>query len=346
MNTNDYDFILPDELIAQTPQSDRSSSRLLVVNRTSGELSHAHFYDLPKYLTAGDVVIANDSRVIPARLFGRKSDTGAVIELLLLRPYATPGTWEVLLRPAKRVPIGKHIVFGDGQLTATVRAELEGGTRVVEFSASGEVFDTLLDMFGQMPLPPYIKERLEDPNRYQTIYAREKGSVAAPTAGLHFTKEVMEQLQEKGVHVHFITLHVGLGTFRPVQVDRIEDHHMHEEWYRVSKDVFTAVETAKQAGNRVLCVGTTTVRAMESAWLLRDEGSQDQEISGWTSIFIYPGFQFHVVDALITNFHLPQSTLLMLVSALIGRERLLATYQVAVEEKYRFYSFGDAMLIL
>ncbi len=346
MHTHDYDFILPDELIAQTPEDNRSSSRLFVVGRTSGEFQHAHFYDLPKYLAKGDVLIANDSRVIPARLIGRKPDTGAVIELLLLRPHADSRCWEALLRPAKRVGIEKQIVFGEGELTATVISELAGGTRVVEFSASGEVFDTLLEKLGKMPLPPYIQSQLEDPTRYQTVYAREKGSVAAPTAGLHFTPELMEQLKTLGVHIHFITLHVGLGTFRPVKVEQIEDHHMHEEWYRVPASVFSAVEVAKKSGHRVVCVGTTTVRAMEAAWLLREQQESAAEVSGWTRIFIYPGFTFHVVDALITNFHLPQSTLLMLVSALIGRERLLAAYETAIAQRYRFYSFGDAMLIL
>ncbi|PWI58519.1 tRNA preQ1(34) S-adenosylmethionine ribosyltransferase-isomerase QueA [Sulfoacidibacillus thermotolerans] len=346
MNTHEYKYNLPEELIAQSPEPHRSSSRLLVLDRKSDELKHAHFYDLPKFLRSGDLLIANDSRVIPARLFGRKRDTGAMIELLLLRPYAVAGQWEVLLRPAKRLAMGQQVVFGDGQLTATLIAHLPGDTRLVEFSASGTVFDALLDTLGQMPLPPYIKSKLEDPNRYQTVYAREKGSVAAPTAGLHFTPQLIQELEENGIQMHFITLHVGLGTFRPVQADRIEDHHMHEEWYRVPATVVDAIQAAKRSGRRVLCVGTTTVRALESAWRIRQQQTPSTEISGWTNIFIYPGFQFQVTDALITNFHLPESTLLMLVSALVGRERLLAAYEVAVQQKYRFYSFGDAMLIL
>ncbi len=354
MNTDDYQFTLPEHLIAQSPAPVRSDSRLMVLNRTTGAVEHGHFFDLPRLLRAGDLLIANNSRVIPARLIGVKETTGAVIELLLLRPLASAGAWEVLLRPAKRVKLGQRIAFGGGELTATVTGVREDGARVVEFSASGEAFDALLETLGRLPLPPYITGYLEDPERYQTVYARERGSVAAPTAGLHFTPELLDGIRAKGVGVQYITLHVGLGTFRPVQSERVEEHRMHEEWYTVSEDTLIAADETKARGGRVVCVGTTTVRALESAWLIRNRAdygdgsarSAGREYSGYTDIFIVPGFPFHVTDALVTNFHLPKSTLLMLVSALVGRERLLRAYETAVLQGYRFYSFGDAMFIV
>lgn len=354
MNTDDYQFILPEHLIAQSPAPVRSDSRLMVLDRATGVIEHNRFFDLPDLLEAGDLLIANNSRVIPARLIGVKEATGAVIELLLLRPLATAGAWEVLVRPAKRVKPGQRIVFGAGELSATVLDVRADGARVVEFSASGEVFDALLETFGRLPLPPYIRGYLDDPERYQTVYARERGSVAAPTAGLHFTPELLDRLRAKGVEIRYITLHVGIGTFRPMQSERVEEHRMHEEWYTVSEDILSAADETKARGRRVVCVGTTTVRALESAWIARNETMRDAlpaegaagQYSGYTDIFIIPGFSFHVTDALITNFHLPRSTLLLLVSALIGRERLLQAYETAVAEGYRFYSFGDAMLIV
>lgn len=353
MDVQDYDYELPLELIAQNPSAERTQSRLMVLSRTTAEVKHAHFFDIPDLLKPGDLLIANDSRVIPARLFGVKTGTGAVVELLLLHPLAESGTWEALVRPGRRIQVGHTLSFGDGQLMAEVIGIGEDGTRMVRFSAAGEVFDALLERLGDMPLPPYIKERLTDKERYQTVYARHKGSVAAPTAGLHFTDELLTRIREAGIEVAFITLHVGLGTFRPVQAARIEDHHMHEEWYEVTAPVWRAVLQAKASGRRIVCVGTTTVRALESAWrqwapLAHSAGpdTEDlQSLSGATDIFIYPGVPLHVTDALITNFHLPQSTLLMLVSTLVGREKLMRAYQVAIAERYRFYSFGDAMLV-
>ncbi|MHB1628079.1 MAG: tRNA preQ1(34) S-adenosylmethionine ribosyltransferase-isomerase QueA [Bacilli bacterium] len=354
MNTDDYWFSLPEHLIAQSPAPIRSDSRLMVLNKTTGAIEHGHFFDLPRLLCGGDLLIANNSRVIPARLIGVKEATGAVIELLLLRPLAAPGVWEALLRPAKRVKLGQRIVFGEGELRAVVTDAGEDGLRVVEFSASGEVFDALLETLGRVPLPPYITERLGDPERYQTVYAKERGSVAAPTAGLHFTPELLDRLRAGGVDIQYITLHIGLGTFRPVQSERVEEHRMHAEWYTVPKETLIAAEETKARGGRVICVGTTAVRALESAWLLQNGTdsyggsvqSAGGDYSGHTDLFIVPGFPFRVTDALITNFHLPRSTLLMLVSALVGRERLLRAYETAVAQGYRFYSFGDAMLIV
>ena len=348
MHVLDYDYELPEELIAQTPAKKRSESRLLVLNRTSGELSHEHFYELPRHMQEGDLLVANNSRVIPARLYGVKEGTGAVIELLLLRPHGSPGVWQALVRPGKRLKPGQTVVFGDGKLNARVMDTLDDGVRLVEFSEVGESFDQLLEVLGEMPLPPYIKEKLDDRERYQTVYAREKGSVAAPTAGLHFTPQLLDTIRGKGVDVEFITLHVGLGTFRPVQVDNPQEHHMHEEWYSVSADLFTKIQRVRESGHRVFSVGTTTVRALESAyrkWQSDAAMHAEGVVSGFTDLFIYPGFEFHATDALITNFHLPKSTLLMLISALAGRERILEAYRVAVNERYRFFSFGDAMLI-
>ncbi len=348
MHVLDYDYELPEELIAQTPAKKRSESRLLVLNRTSGELSHEHFFDLPRHIQAGDLLLANNSRVIPARLYGVKESTGAVIEMLLLRPHGNPGMWQALVRPGKRVKPGQTVVFGNGELKAQVVDELEEGVRLVEFSETGDSFDRWLEKLGEMPLPPYIKEKLDDRERYQTVYAREKGSVAAPTAGLHFTPQLLDAIRIQGVDIEFITLHVGLGTFRPVQVENPEEHHMHEEWYAVSADLFAKIKAVREAGHRVFSVGTTTVRALESAYLKWQSGganSEDGMVSGFTDLFIYPGFEFHATDALITNFHLPKSTLLMLISALADRERILEAYRVAVNERYRFFSFGDAMLI-
>ncbi len=354
MDTNDFDFVLPQELIAQHPTAVRSESRLLVLDRSKDHIEHVHFYDLIQFLSPGDLLVANDSRVIPARLFGVKEGSGAAAELLLLRPMAEQGTWETLVRPGRRLQPGHRILFGDGRLSADIIATGAGGTRQIRFSAYGEHLDELLHELGEMPLPPYIREKLEDPLRYQTVYAKEKGSVAAPTAGLHFTPELLELLKQKGVDILFITLHVGLGTFRPVQSDRIEEHHMHEEWYRVDPEVIEAIVKTREAGKRIVSVGTTTVRALESAWLLMEEQGivPDREhlpqdaVTGWTDIFIYPGVPLRATDALITNFHLPKSTLLMLVSTLTGKERLMQAYEMAVEEHYRFFSFGDAMLIL
>lgn len=354
MDTNDFDFALPQELIAQHAAPIRSESRLMVLDRTKDHIEHVHFYDLVQFLLPGDLLIANDSRVIPARLFGVKEGSGAAAELLLLRPLAEPGTWEALVRPGRRLQPGHRILFGDGRLSAEILSTGAGGTRQVRFSAYGEHLDELLQELGEMPLPPYIREKLEDPERYQTVYAKEKGSVAAPTAGLHFTQELLELLKQKGVDILFITLHVGLGTFRPVQSDRIEEHHMHEEWYRVNPEVIEAIIKTREAGRRVVSVGTTTVRALESAWLLMEQQGivPDREhipqdaVSGFTDIFIYPGVSIRATDGLITNFHLPKSTLLMLVSTLTGKKQLMQAYETAVQERYRFFSFGDAMLIL
>ena len=354
LDLDDYDYDLPARLIAQTPAARRTDSRLLVLDRADGRTEHARFADLPRFLRAGDLLVANDSRVLPARLFGVKEGTGGAAELLLLRPLSAPGDWEVLARPGRRLRPGCRIAFGGGALTAALGADAGDGTRIAHFSHSGGAFDRLLDRLGEVPLPPYIRERLADPERYQTVYARERGSVAAPTAGLHFTEELLADLRAQGVACVYLTLHVGLGTFRPVGSVRIEEHRMHEEWYRVGRDVFAAVAAARRRGGRVVTVGTTAVRALESAWRLRGEGggarggcpAEDGAVSGFTDIFIYPGFAFQATDALITNFHLPKSTLLMLVSALAGRERILAAYAEAIRREYRFFSFGDAMLIL
>ena len=339
--TKDFDFDLPEELIAQTPLKDRTSSRLLVVNKTTHTIEDKHFSDLLEELEEGDTLVVNNTRVLPARLYGTKEETGAHIEVLLLTN--TEGDkWETLVKPAKRMKVGSVVSFGDGRLKATVVEELEQGGRIIEFSYEG-VFLEVLESLGEMPLPPYIKERLEDKERYQTVYAKENGSAAAPTAGLHFTEELMQQIRDKGVNIVPVTLHVGLGTFRPVSVDSLEDHKMHSEYYNVSKETADMIEATKKAGKRVIAVGTTSIRTLET--VARDNDGHVVPGSGWTDIFISPGYEFRVVDAFVTNFHLPKSTLVMLVSAYLGREFTLEAYQHAIEERYRFFSFGDAMFV-
>ena len=339
--TKDFDFDLPEELIAQTPLKDRTSSRLLVVNKTTHTIEDKHFSDLLDELEEGDTLVVNNTRVLPARLYGTKEETGAHIEVLLLTN--TEGDkWETLVKPAKRMKVGSVVTFGDGRLKATVVEELEQGGRIIEFSYEG-VFLEVLESLGEMPLPPYIKERLEDKERYQTVYAKENGSAAAPTAGLHFTEELMQQIRDKGVNIVPVTLHVGLGTFRPVSVDSLEDHKMHSEYYNVSKETADMIEATKKAGKRVIAVGTTSIRTLET--VARDNNGHVVSASGWTDIFISPGYEFRVVDAFVTNFHLPKSTLVMLVSAYLGREFTLEAYQHAIEERYRFFSFGDAMFV-
>lgn len=348
MNVSEFDFELPERLIAQTPLADRTSSRLLVLHREDGRAEHRSFTDLAEYLQPGDTLVLNDTRVIPARLFGTKTDTGAKAELLLLRQLEGD-RWEVLVRPGKKIRQGAVIQFGDAGtdgkplLTATVEAEGEMGARTVRFQYDG-IFNELLDRLGQMPLPPYIKETLEDRERYQTVYARHEGSAAAPTAGLHFTEPFLNQLENKGVKLCRITLHVGLGTFRPVSADTVEEHDMHSEWYAVSEESAAMLNDARRSGGRVVAVGTTSARTLETVG--QRFGSEPlAACSGWTDIFIYPGYRFTIVDALLTNFHLPKSTLVMLVSALAGRDNVLNAYREAVEREYRFFSFGDAMFI-
>ena len=339
--TKDFDFDLPEELIAQTPLKDRTSSRLLVVNKTTHTIEDKHFSDLLEELEEGDTLVVNNTRVLPARLYGTKEETGAHIEVLLLTN--TEGDkWETLVKPAKRMKVGSVVIFGDGRLKATVVEELEQGGRIIEFSYEG-IFLEVLESLGEMPLPPYIKERLEDKERYQTVYAKENGSAAAPTAGLHFTEELMQQILNKGVNIVPVTLHVGLGTFRPVSVDSLEDHKMHSEYYNVSKETADMIEATKKSGKRVIAVGTTSIRTLET--VARDNDGHVVPTSGWTDIFISPGYEFRVVDAFVTNFHLPKSTLVMLVSAYLGREFTLEAYQHAIEERYRFFSFGDAMFV-
>ena len=339
MKTSDFLYDLPEELIAQTPLPQRDASRLLVLDRTSGEIEHRRFHDLPEYLLPGDCLILNDSRVIPARLFGVRPSGGAV-EVVLLREL-DGGRWECLSRPGRKMREGTEVSFGDGELTAVVERVLPDGNRVLRFRYEG-IFLEHLERLGRMPLPPYIKVQLEDPERYQTVYAREPGSAAAPTAGLHFTKELLSGIGEKGVDVRFVTLHVGLGTFRPVKAENVEEHEMHSEFCTVPEDTAAAIRAARARGGRVIAVGTTSCRTLES--FARPDGTVDAG-SRWTNIFIYPGYQFRCVDALVTNFHLPGSTLVMLVSALAGRENILHAYSVAVENRYRFFSFGDAMFI-
>ena len=340
MKKSDFYFDLPEELIAQTPLEKRDSSRLLHLDRHTGEIEHRHFYNLPEYLREGDCLVLNDTRVLPARLLGSRKSGGGV-ELVLLRDLGE-GRWECLSRPGRKTKPGTELFFGDGELTATVEAVAEGGNRIVHFHYDG-IFLEVLERLGKMPLPPYIKEELQDAERYQTVYSRELGSAAAPTAGLHFTPELLKQIQEKGVKVCYITLHVGLGTFRPVKEDEIENHEMHSEFCVISRETADAVNETKRNGGRVIAVGTTSCRTLES---FAAEDGHLEPASGWTDIFIYPGYHFKCIDALVTNFHLPESTLIMLVSALAGREHILNAYRVAVEERYRFFSFGDAMLIL
>jgi len=340
MNVKDYDYDLPEELIAQDPLEDRSSSRLMVLDRQTGDVEHRHFTDILEYLHPGDCLVINNTKVIPARLFGVKEDTQAKIEVLLLKRKEND-IWETLVKPGKKAKPGTKLVFGDGLLTAEVVDVVEEGNRLIQFHYDG-IFEEILDQLGQMPLPPYITHQLKDKNRYQTVYAKYDGSAAAPTAGLHFTKELLQKVKDMGVDIAEVTLHVGLGTFRPVKVENVLDHHMHSEFYMVSQEAADKINRTKESGHRVIAVGTTSTRTLEAA---ADENGRLHETSGWTEIFIYPGYQFKVIDALITNFHLPQSTLVMLVSALAGREHVLHAYEIAVKERYRFFSFGDAMLI-
>ena len=340
MDVKDFDYDLPEELIAQDPLEDRSSSRLMVLDKKTGEVSHHIFKEIIKYLRPGDCLVLNNTKVIPARLYGVKEGTMAKIEILLLKRKQND-VWETLVKPGKKAKPGTKIIFGDGILTGEVIDVVDDGNRLIQFSYDG-IFEEILDKLGQMPLPPYITHQLKDKNRYQTVYAKYDGSAAAPTAGLHFTKELLNEVKEKGVDIAEVTLHVGLGTFRPVKVDDVEHHHMHSEFYMVSQEAADKINNAKKNGGRIISVGTTSTRTLESA---ADENGMLHECSGWTDIFIYPGYQFKAIDCLITNFHLPESTLLMLVSALAGRENILNAYNKAVEEKYRFFSFGDAMFI-
>ena len=338
--TKDYWYDLPEELIAQTPLKKRDSSRMMVLNRETGEIAHKHFYDIVDYLNPGDCLVMNDSRVLPARLLGHRP-TGGVVEILLLRDLGE-NRWECLCKPGRKMLPGNEVIFGDGELKAIVREVREDGNRVVEFFYTG-IFLEVLDRLGKMPLPPYIKAELADQERYQTVYSREVGSAAAPTAGLHFTNELLDKVREKGVHTAFVTLHVGLGTFRPVKAENILEHHMHSELCMMNEETACILNETKKCGGRVICVGTTSCRTLES--LAGEDGSFTAG-SKWTDIFIYPGYTFKSMDGLITNFHLPESTLVMLVSAFAGRERVLNAYAEAVKERYRFFSFGDAMCIL
>lgn len=340
MKTEDFYYELPESLIAQHPIDNREASRMLVLDKKTGEIQHKIFKNVLDYLNKGDCLVLNDTRVIPARLFGSREGKDEKIEFLLLRRVEN-NRWETLVRPGKKVKPSSRIVFGDGLLKADVLSIEEDGTRIVEFIYDG-IFEEILDRLGEMPLPPYIKERLEDRERYQTVYSKNEGSAAAPTAGLHFTKELLKEIEEKGVNIVFLTLHVGLGTFRPVKVENIEEHHMHEEYFEVSVEAADKINTVKKSGGRIVAVGTTTVRTLET--VATEEGIVLPS-KGWTNIFIYPGYRFKVIDRLITNFHLPESTLLMLVSALAGRENILDAYNEAVSKNYRFFSFGDAMLI-
>ena len=341
MKTSDFYYELPEELIAQDPLENRSDSRLMVLDRETGEVSHRIFRDVIDYLNPGDCLVINDTKVIPARLIGSRPETGGKIEVLLLKRMEND-VWETLVKPGRKMKVGDKVIFGDGLLTGEVIDVVEDGNRLVKFWYEG-IFEEILDQLGQMPLPPYIKHQLKEKERYNTVYAIHDGSAAAPTAGLHFTPELLEAIRAKGVEIAPVTLHVGLGTFRPVKAEEITDHHMHSEFYQISEETAEKINRTKENGGRVICVGTTSCRTVESA------GSEEGRLkacSGWTDIFIYPGYRFKVLDGLITNFHLPESTLVMLVSALAGREHILAAYEEAVREKYRFFSFGDAMLIL
>ncbi len=340
LRTSDYDFDLPKELIAQDPLEDRAASRLLVLNKKTGEMTHKVFRDIIDYLNPGDCLVLNNTKVIPARLLGTKKDTGAAVEILLLK-RKKDDIWETLVRPGKKLRKGAEVEFGGGLLRAEILDVVEDGDRLVQFHYDG-IFEEVLDRLGEMPLPPYITHKLQDKNMYQTVYAKYEGSAAAPTAGLHFTKELLQEISDKGIDIAYVTLHVGLGTFRPVKVDNVKNHVMHTEWYRVTKEAADKINKAHDNGKRVICVGTTSCRTVESA---ADENGRMHETEGNTSIFIYPGYKFKVLDCLITNFHLPESTLIMLVSALAGRDNILNAYQKAVEMKYRFFSFGDAMFI-
>lgn len=342
MNVNLFDYHLPEHLIAQTPLVDRTASRLLTLNRDTGDIAHHHFADIIDMIQPGDLLVVNDTRVLPARLFGVKPDTGAKVEVLLLKQEGE-NRWEALVKPAKRVKTGTVVRFGD-ELTAIVEEERDMGGRVLRFEYEG-IFQEILDRLGEMPLPPYIKEQLDDKERYQTVYAKHEGSAAAPTAGLHFTTELMDRLRAKGVRIAAVTLHVGLGTFRPMSADLVEDHVMHAEYYELSEETASLIHETKRTGGRIIAVGTTSARTLETVANRYEDVAAIRACSGWTDIFMYPGYEFKVVDALITNFHLPKSTLVMLVSALAGRERILAAYEEAVKKEYRFFSFGDAMFI-
>jgi len=341
LTTEDFDFDLPEELIAQTPLEKRDSSRLLVLDRETGQIADKHFDEIIDELNSGDALVMNDTRVLPARLYGEKPETGGHLEVLLLNN--TQGDeWETLIKPARRAKVGTQIVFGDGRLRAEVKKELEHGGRIVEFSYEG-IFLENLESLGEMPLPPYIKERLEDPERYQTVYAKENGSAAAPTAGLHFTPELLEKIAAKGVRLVYLTLHVGLGTFRPVSVDNIAEHQMHSEFYRLTEEAAAELNEVRDNGGKIIAVGTTSIRTLET--IGTKFNGEIKADSGWTDIFITPGYEFKIVQAFSTNFHLPKSTLVMLVSAFAGREKTLAAYHHAIEERYRFFSFGDAMFV-
>jgi S-adenosylmethionine:tRNA ribosyltransferase-isomerase len=340
VKTSDFYYDLPQELIAQTPLEKRDSSRLLVLNRETGDVSHEHFFDLPKHLRPGDTLVLNDSRVLPARLYGHRVPTGGAVELLLLKDMGG-GAWECLARPGRKLKPGAEVSFGEGELTATISQDLQEGKKLVQFHYEG-IFLEILEHLGKMPLPPYIKEELQDGERYQTVYSKVTGSAAAPTAGLHFTKELLQEIQEMGVNIAYVTLHVGLGTFRPVSAEEVTDHHMHSEFCMISSETAELLNRTHQSGGRIICVGTTSCRTLES--LVQEDGTFTEK-SAWTEIFIYPGYQFKAMDALVTNFHLPESTLVMLVSAFAGREHVLSAYNLAVRERYRFFSFGDAMFI-
>lgn len=341
MKTSDFYYDLPQELIAQDPLLERSSSRLMVLDKESGEIEHKIFKDITGYLKAGDCLVINDTKVIPARLHGVKEETGGHIEVLLLK-RKSDNVWETLVKPGKKARPGARISFGEGLLKAEVLDVVEEGNRLIRFEYEG-IFEEVLDQLGEMPLPPYITHKLEDKNRYQTVYAKHEGSAAAPTAGLHFTQDLLKEIEAMGVKIARVTLHVGLGTFRPVKVDDVNDHHMHSEFYMISEEAAETINETKRQGGRVISVGTTSTRTLES---VADENGFVRPTSGWTEIFIYPGYRFKCIDALITNFHLPESTLLMLVSALAGKEHILAAYEEAVKERYRFFSFGDAMFIV
>lgn len=340
MKVEDFHFHLPEELIAQHPLKDRTSSRLMVLDKNTGDIEHKHFYDILDYLNSGDTLVLNNTRVLPARLIGEKEETGGKIEFLLLKRVGED-LWECLSKPGKKAKPKARFTFGEGALVGEVQEVLDNGNRIVKFFYQG-LFENVLDQLGEMPLPPYIHETLEDKERYQTVYSKEKGSAAAPTAGLHFTEELLKRIKDKGINIAYVTLHVGLGTFRPVKVNNIEEHDMHSEFYILSEESAKIINDTKERGNRIISVGTTSTRTIET---LGDENGRVKPSSGWTNIFIYPGYKFKVVDNLITNFHLPESTLIMLVSTLAGQENVMKAYNAAVEEKYRFFSFGDAMFI-
>lgn len=341
MKRSEFYFELPEELIAQEPLEDRASSRLMILDRRTGEIKHDIFKNITKYLKEGDCLVLNDTKVIPARLIGQREDSGGKVELLLLR-RTSMNEWEVLVKPGKRAKVGKRVVFGNGELVAEIIDITEAGGRIVRFYYDG-VFEEVLDRLGEMPVPPYIKKKLKDKNRYQTVYAKHEGSAAAPTAGLHFTEELLDEIRQMGVKTVFITLHVGLGTFRPVKEEIIENHKMHEEFYIVTEEAAEAINEARKNGGRIIAVGTTSTRTLET---VADESGYIHPKSGWTDIFIYPGYKFKAIDGMITNFHLPESTLIMMVSAFAGKENIMRAYKVAIENRYRFFSFGDAMLII